>query len=176
MRSKYFNHTVFSELNNLKELVQLPFDFIEFFKFQTGDLSIISLKPNEIKGIGLGFEIENRVCMFGGFLSFIELKQEIEFNLQSTGLLKFANSEMNEGGYFIGVDNTNAGKIFYYENYVEWASDKEILLLSNSFKDFIEKLKPVGLVYNDSAVEYKFLFEELDSKGNLINLSFEPFA
>lgn len=163
-------------LKDLGNLVQLPKDFVEFFETNTGELNIDLMKPDGVKYIGLGCEIKNRVCMFGGTLNFEELKQEVEYNLKSTGLLKFANNVINEGGYFIGVEKSNFGKVFYYENYIEWANKDEILLMSNSFKGFIESLKPVGVVFTNLGTEYKFLNEELDSKGNLIGLSVKPIV
>lgn len=176
MNLKYFIKTEYSSIKDSQNIFQFPSDFIDFFNSTNGELNFFRLKPEEVNNIGLGLEVENRICMFGGTLSIKELKQEIEFNLKSTGLLKFANNVMNEGGYYIGVGKSNMGKVFYYGNYLEWANEDEILHLSNSFKDFIEMLKPVGVVFNDLGVEYKFLYEVHDSHGNLISLSIKPFV
>ena len=173
MKLKYFNETILSLINQIKNQVDLPSDFTDFFKFNNGELCIISLKPEEVKSICLGIEIEDEIYMFDGTLNAEEIKNEIKFNLQSTGVLKFANNSINEGGFYIGVNNSNRGKIYFYENYVEWAKDEEIILLSNSFKEFIENLKPVGLIFTESNIEYKFLDEELDSKGNLLRLKIQ---
>jgi len=178
MISKYFNENIFSILNKFKNDIEFPRDFVDFFKYNTGEmgLNFLSSKPKEVKEIGLGLQCNNEIYVYYGVLSIEEFKQQIKFDWQTTGLLKFANNSINEGGYYIGVHESNKGKIFYYENYLEWAEEEEIILLAHSFKDFIENLRPVGLMHKESGIEYKFLSEELDSNGNLISLSVKPIT
>ena len=176
MSSRYTSRNIYFFLQKLEEKKLLPSDFLEFVKLHTGGLSIYEFKPKEIESIGLAIRINEEVYIFDGFLSPEELEIEVEYNCESDGLLKFANNSINEGGYYIGIAESNRGKVYFYEDYVESAADEEIILLSNTFSDFLGKLTPVGLIYHDSHIEYKFLYDLLDAKGNLIGLSLYPIA
>lgn len=176
MRTKYINRNIFSVLQKIEDQELLPCDFLEFVKFHTGELSVCEFKPREVESIALAIRKNGQVYIFDGFLSPEELEPEVVYNCKSTGLLKFANNGINEGGYYIGIAESNRGKVFFYEDYVESATDEDILLLSNTFGSFIQKLTPIGLIYHDSHIEYKFLYDLLDSQGKLIGLSLKPVA
>lgn len=178
--SKYFNEALPAVLSFIKGEVLLPEDFYEFFVFNSGQPNIYDMKPEDVKGIGLGFDISGNYYLLSEMLSVGEFKQEIRWNLEKTikklGLLKFANNEYNAGGFYLGVGDSNNGNVYFYRNYLDWAEVHEIALLANSFTEFLQKLRPVGITFSETGTEYQYLYEEQDSNGVLIGLSTKSVA
>jgi len=173
--SKYFSETLPAVLNFVKGEAVLPDDFYEFFVFNSSQPNIYDMKPEDVEGIGLGFDIGGDYYLLSEMLSVGEFKQEIQWNLEGAikrlGLLKFANNEHNAGGFYLGVGDSNKGNVYFYRNYLDWAEVNEITLLANSFTEFLQKLRPVGITFSETGTEYQYLFEEHDSSGALIGLS-----
>lgn len=174
IKSIYFKETVVSELNRLANEVDLPNDFRTFYSEYYGEPTVHQLKPESMSGVGLGFDINGKFYLFSSMLSKEEFTEEIVHNLEGSikklGLLKFANNEFSEGGYYLGIGEENKG-VYFYKNYLDWAEKDEIVLLAHSFSEFINKLRPVGITFSETSTEYQYLREEFNENGELVKLT-----
>lgn len=174
MKNKYFKQTVVAELNRLRTKINIPSDFYEFYTENAIQPFIYDLKPAQFKNIGMGIELNGRCFIFNSMLNHDEIKTEIKYNLERNirtfGLLKFANNEYAEGGFYIGVSSENFGNVFYYKNYVDWAKVEDVVMLASSFFQFIKLLKPIGINFSEYGTVYSWLEEEINEDGEVIKL------
>ena len=98
MTSKYFNSNIFFLINELGSQVELPHDFLEFIKCNSGDLSIYSLKPKELESIGLAIKREDQIYIFESeeMHQASSLSKPLSLNQLKAGELKILNGKIGE--------------------------------------------------------------------------------